>query len=468
MPLFRTSLLFACLGMSGMAQSTQAPNTPAAVEAEARALLETLVGFRTVAGTDQVARMADDLTQRFRAAGFDAADIERVGDAQAPGLIVRFRGPANGTQAPVLFLAHMDVVDALPGEWASDPWVLTEKDGALYGRGVIDNKFGVLTIAQAFLRLKREGFVPDRDLVLAFSGDEETQMHSTQALAERLRGAAFAVNSDAGGGYRGANGKATYGYQAAEKTYATFTLNARGKGGHSSRPGTENTIYTLAGALQAIAAHRFPLRWNAITLESFGALLPTLPQAMATPLQAFIASPGRATAEAIIQVDPGFASELATTCVATMLRAGMVENALPTEATATVNCRVFPGETVADTQATLARLAGKQIDVALVEGTGVEGPTSSMPPEMRAALDAVLAVRAPGTSVSPYMEAGATDGVRFRRAGINTIGMGPQFATETSNYNFHGIDERLPLSEFREGLDHYYLFIKALAGPGQR
>ncbi len=433
------------------------------VRSDARAMMEKLVSYQTVAGKGTVSEMAQYLAQQLKSAGFTDGDIEIVPAAGSAAMIVRYRAAPGSAKNPVLFLAHMDVVDAKAGEWKSDPWQLTEKDGALYGRGAVDNKFGVLSLTQAFMRLKREGFVPDRDLILAFSGDEETGMATTKVLAERLKGADFAINSDAGGGYRAPNGAATYAYQAAEKTYATFEITARNKGGHSSRPRSDNAIYDLSRSLTRVSDHQFPVRWNDVTIESFRAWLPTMDGKAKVAMAAFLHRPSEARARALLKQDPEFVGELTTTCVATMLRGGIVENALPTEATATVNCRIFPGETVAGVQSALGRLAGGKAEVKLVKSLG-ESSISAMPDDARAALDAVLAVRAPGASVSPYMEAGATDGLQFRRAGIPTIGIGPIIGSPDSNWNFHGIDERLPLSEFKDGLDHYYLFIKALAG----
>lgn len=462
---FAAAALIAALGAPAHAGKESATGAKAhPVASEARAMLARLVSFRSVAGSPGLFAMADYLAGEFRRAGFEERDIEFVRAGGSVGLIVRYRPRGPSRRAPVLFLSHMDVVDAKATEWASDPWQLTERQGALYGRGAVDNKYGLVTQALAFIRLKREGFSPARELILAFSGDEETEMATTQALAERLRGAAFAINSDAGGGYRGGNGKAAYSIQAGEKTYATFELTVRNDGGHSSRPRPDNAIYELARVLPRIEQHIFPARWNKVTLDSFRALLPTLPAEVATPLAAFIANPSEGRARAVAAAEAGLAPELRTTCVATMLRAGSAENALATEATATVNCRIFPGETVADTRAILERVAAQPGLEVRTLGEPKEGPVSDVPPDASAALAAVLAVRAPAAAVSPYLEVGATDGLHFRRAGIPTVGMGPLFAGEDSNYNYHGIDERLPLAEFEEGLDHYFVMMRAVAG----
>ena len=449
-------------GVPAPAMST----TPPAVAQEARTMLERLVSFRSVAGHAGVLPMAQYLRDQFIEAGFSAPDIELVRTHDDVAMLVRYRPASATVKAPVIFLAHMDVVDARREDWKTDPWTLTEKDGFLYGRGAVDNKFGVLTLAQAFMRLKREGFVPDRELVLALSGDEETGMRTTRVLADRLKGAAFAVNSDAGGGYLGSNGKATYSIQAAEKTYATFELTTQNEGGHSSSPRADNAIYELAAALQKFAAYRFPVKWNAVSLDGFAALAPTVEGELGKAMLQFAQHPGDAAALAVLEKEAGIDRDLRTTCVATMLKAGTAENVLASAATATLNCRIFPGETIADVQSTLARVAGNPALQIKVLGEPVESPVSEVPVEARRALDAVLAVRAPGASVSTYMEAGGTDGLWFRRAGIPTIAMGPLFSTDDSNYAFHGNNERLPLAEFNGGLDHFYRFIQALAGAG--
>ena len=434
------------------------------VQAEARAMLEKMVSFETTADGGGTPAMAAWLRDGFVAAGFAPGDIEIVPVGNTVGMLVHYRPAAGTTTPPVVFLAHMDVVTVQRDDWASDPWVLTERDGALYGRGVVDNKYGVLTVAQAFMRLKREGFVPDRELVAAFTGDEETGMKTTALLAERLQGAAYALNADAGGGFINDDGSTYYVYQAAEKTYATFELTVKNPGGHSSIPRTDNAIYQLADALRRLAPHRFPVKWNDISLSSLASQVDSFPPEIGEAIVQFVEVPGDPAAVAVLETDPVVNRELRTTCVATMLRAGTAENALPASATATVNCRIFPGETIAETQAELQRVVADPAIAFKVLDDPVESPASELPEEALAALKAVIARRAPGAPVAPYQEAGGTDGLHFRRAGIPTIGVGGLFASPESDYGFHGNDERLPLAEFAAGLDHFHGLISALAG----
>ena len=430
-----------------------------AVQTEAREMFAKIISYPSVAGSPAVGQLTQYLAGEFRKAGYAAQDIQIIDSDGHPGLIVTLRGKSK--KPPILFLSHMDVVGAKAEQWVSDPYILTERDGALHGRGTVDNKYGLLAQAQAFIRLKREGFVPNRDLVLVFSGDEEVDGVSARALAQRLKGAAYALNSDAGGGSRGEDGSLSYAVQVGEKTNASFELTTRNPGGHSSRPRPDNAVYELARALTKLEAHRFPAHWNPVLLQGLQAQLPSLQDPMKSAVAAFVAAPSQQTADAIAAVDPAAFPELRTTCVATMLRGGIAENALANDATATVNCRIFPGETVAETRATLARVAADDKLEIKPLGNPLESPLSEIPPEVRTALAKQLP---PGTRITPYIEAGATDGLYFRSAGIPTVGVGPLIETEGSNYNYHGIDERVPISEFNEGLDHYYRLAKALAG----
>ncbi|MDB5469501.1 MAG: peptidase M20:Peptidase [Caulobacter sp.] len=435
------------------------------VKAEARTLFSKIIGFQTQEGRGQVPALARYLIGELKTAGFKDSEMEIVPLGETAGLIVRYPGKPGSAKPPVIFMAHMDVVAASKEDWGGrDPYVLTEEDGTFFGRGVVDNKYGVLGITQSFMRLRREGFVPDRELILAFTGDEETTGKTAVVLAARLKGAAYAINSDAGGGFRGGgNEKASYALQVAEKTYATYELTAHNTGGHSSAPRPDNAIYDLAAALQKIAAYKFEARWNPVTLESFRLTAPSLEGELGKAMARFAANPH--DKGAIAELDKSWVTnELRTTCVATMLRGGHAENALPVAATATINCRIFPGQTIAEVQATLLKVAGNDKLEIKTTGEPIESDVSIPPDELRVALARVLAVRSPGVVAVPYMEAGATDGLYYRSAGIPALGAGGLFMSQGVDYNIHGNNERLPVAQFDDGLDHFYLLIKALAG----
>jgi acetylornithine deacetylase/succinyl-diaminopimelate desuccinylase-like protein len=334
-----TRLAVALLGLfAGWSlPAVAAKETPTQVRVDARAMFERLVAFRSSEGLGQVPAVAQYLAEQFRAAGFPEEDIHVLPTGETASLVVRYRGTGRGGK-PILLLAHMDVVTAKPEDWERDPFKLTEENGYFFGRGTSDIKSEIALISTTFLRLKAEGFVPSRDLVIAFSGDEETNMLSTRELAGKYRAltdAEFALNGDGGGGvFDEDTGKArVYAVQGAEKSFASYDLTARNPGGHSSQPRPDNAIYDLADALKALQAYQFPVMWNDWTIGSFKAAAPVTPGALGQALAKFAAEPGNAEAAAVISKHPTMVGRVRTTCVATMLKGGHADNALPQSAT---------------------------------------------------------------------------------------------------------------------------------------
>lgn len=441
--------------------------TSAALRAQARQMFSDVIAIKTEAGRGQVPVLAKYLADRFLAAGFPAEDVTIVPVEDTAVLVVRYRGNGRGGR-PIALLAHMDVVTAKPEDWQRDPFTLVEENGFFFGRGTVDIKSEVVLISTTLLRLKAEKFVPSRDLIIAFSGDEETRMASTKVLADPqrglLRGAEFALNGDGGGGTLDeTTGLPTiYRVQGAEKSYASYTLTARNPGGHSSQPRADNAIYELADALQKLRAYQFPVQWNDWTLGSLAAAAKVTPGAMGAAMAKFVAEPGNAQAAAVLAADPSNVGRTRTTCVATMLQGGHADNALPQSATATVNCRIFPGTSFESVRDTLQGVVGPQVEVKVV-GT----PFSSGPSPMRKdIMDAVTkAVRAanPGAAIVPDQAAYATDGAVFRGAGIPTYGVSSIFIKDSDEYA-HGLNERLPVQAFYAGLEHWHVLLTTLTG----
>ncbi len=469
-----TSASVACvtlLACAANADGTKAADpdvtTPASVRAEAREIFQTLIAFKTVEGGGQVPVMARYLAGRFQAGGFAAEDIEIIPHGETASLVVRYRG-ADRAAKPIVFLAHMDVVEANPADWQRDPFTLVEENGYFYGRGTEDVKPEVALLTTTFLRLKAEGFVPSRDLVIAFSGDEETQMETAGDLAVRLKGAEFALNSDGGQGVlNDITGKPeVYYLQGAEKYYASFDLTTHNPGGHSSQPRADNAIYELADALEALKAYQFPVMWNDWTTGSFRESAKVTPGPLGEAMAQFAADPHDTAAADVLSANPQQVGKVRTTCVATLLKGGHAENALPQSATATVNCRVFPGVPVDDVQATLQRLAGGKVEVTQV-GTARPSDPSPMRPDVVAAVTAAVHADYPGVPIVPEMAAYATDGSRFRAAGIPTYGVSSLFIKGSDDFS-HGLNERIPVASFYAGLEYWHVLAKMLAGePGQ-
>ena len=431
-----------------------------------------IIGFRTARGHQQVDDMVAYLTKRLSDTGFAQEDL-MVTDYDSDGkptqgLIVRYRGDGSSGDKPIVMLAHMDVVDALPEDWDRDPFTLTEEDGYFFGRGTMDNKYGVANLVGTFIRLKDEGWTPNRDLYLAFSGDEETGMVSTRAQAKWIAenvDPAFVLNSDAGGTALDDEFKPlAMRVQAAEKTFATFELTVTNPGGHSSRPRSDNAIYELSAALLKLADHKFAVHATPLTRSYFAALGQSVPGELGDAMRAFAENPEDPAAVATLQSNPETVGTLGTTCVATMLRAGHAENALPQSATATVNCRIFPGIGVEKTQAELARVIGNDNVSFKLMAEVTESPVSVLRDDVRAAVAKSLAARyGKDIPIIPYMESGGTDGMHYRTLGYDTVAISGG-ASRSQDMYAHGLNERASVDAFYSGLDHWTIILKELAG----
>jgi acetylornithine deacetylase/succinyl-diaminopimelate desuccinylase-like protein len=455
---------------ASIAATAAASEAPQRVRDDAREMFAKVIGFQTSIGLDQVPAMAAWLADRFRAGGFPASDVHVVPLGDTASLVVRYAGDGSGGR-PVLFLAHMDVVTAKREEWKRDPYTLVEENGYFFGRGTLDIKEDLTQIATNFLRLKSEGYVPRRDLVLVFTGDEETSMDTVQDLVTNHRAlvdAEYALNGDGGGGVLDdETGKPLVHYlQGAEKASVTFELTVHGPGGHSSAPREPNPIYQLADALKAVQGYRFPVMSNEWTLKNFAASAKTTPGPLGEAMGRFAANPADAAAADILAADPQFVGRTRTTCVATQLQGGHASNAQPQTATAIVNCRVFPGMAVETVQATLQRLAGDAVEVK-ARGQTILADASPLRPDVVAAVEGALKAVYPGVPVVPDMAPYATDGATFRAAGIPTYGASGTFIKGSDEFS-HGLDERLPVDSFYKGLDYYYLLMKAVGSPKAR
>jgi len=432
---------------------------------QARQIFERLISFRSAAGHGQIAPMIAYVQQTLRAGGVAEADMAMIPHEGSGALVVRVAGRDAGAR-PILFSAHMDVVDARPEDWQRDPFTLVEENGFFFGRGTGDNKAGVAAMISTILRLREAGQRPRRTLVFAFIGDEETGMATTRLVAAHdwVRNAEFAINTDAGGGLIGDDGRpGAYGIQGAEKAYASFTVTVTNPGGHSSRPRPDNAIYQLAEVLLRVRAIRFPVRTNPITLVSLRAQAMTLPPAQRQMLLRFVDNPADQEALASLMRDPSFGPEVSTTCVATLLEAGHAENALPQRARATVNCRIFPGDTLDEVRARLMEAVADPAILVETTGNPTVSPVSEPREDVTAAITRSIHRRHPGVAITPYLEAGATDGLVYRAAGIPTYASSGIFMRPSDMF-FHGLNERIPVAAFYGAIDHIHDLAEELGG----
>jgi acetylornithine deacetylase/succinyl-diaminopimelate desuccinylase-like protein len=440
---------------------------------KARAMLEHAVNVPTVIGRGRVPELAAYFADQFRQAGWPDADIhvmpyETNGDKTA-ALIVRWRAEGHPKQKPIMLLGHMDVVEAKPEDWkTSDPFIFTEKDGYYYGRGTIDMKDGDVAIVTALLKLKASGFRPKRDIVVFFTGDEETNGIGARLGATKwhdMLDVEYGLNADAGdGGFRKDGTPIGFFFNTAEKTFADYTLTVRNRGGHSSKPRADNAIYQLAGALKKLEAYRFTPQLNETTRAYFTERQKSEKGPLGDAMRAWLKDPSDGKAADFIEADEGEVGLTRTRCVATMLNGGHALNALPQLAQANINCRIMPGVDPDDTLAELKKI----VDDPNVVVTRVDDYKASLTSPLRADVlkaysDAVHA-RWPGVAVIPEMSTGASDARDFRIAGIPVYGTGGAWVVVPDDLRAHGRDERLPVGALDDNVHHFERMVTALAG----
>ena len=441
----------------------------------AREIFKQLIEINTTDSVGNVTTAADAMAVRLLSAGFPAKDVIVAGpNDRKKNLVARLHG--TGRRKPLLFLAHLDVVEARREDWTTDPFQFVEKDGYFYGRGTVDIKDGDAILVANFIRLKKEGFTPDRDLILALTADEEGgTANGVDWLLKHHRDwvdAEYCINLD-GGDFMSQNGKKIYGaIQASEKVYVDFQLEAKNPGGHSSRPSRENAIYQLAAALSKLEKFSFPVELNEITRS----MLEKTAEIEGGPLAADMKAaaqlhPDEAAIRRLSEA-PFYNAILRTTCVATMLSGGHAPNALPQTARANVNCRILPGTDPNKIKQTLVTVIGDpKINVTFVEQHDADGnlippglvPPSPLRPDVMKAVAASAKAIWGKLPILPVMDTGASDGRYLRAAGIPTYGVAGVFL-DLDNRRAHGQDERVRVQDFYDGVAFNRTLLLSLAG----
>lgn len=458
------SIVAALLLTSATAVTAQGPD-PARRGAE-RDLFKKIVEIPTVEGrTAEFKKLTALLKSEFGKAGITNVVIKDHDGTQT--LIARWPAARPSGKKPILLMAHMDVVEAKAADWKNPPFEFREKDGYYLGRGTSDNKADLTGVVLALQELKRSGFQPSRDIIILFTGDEETTMNSVRRASSEWReliDAEYALNVDAGGGEVYKDGRVdSFAIQIAEKTYADYKLTATNRGGHSSAPRPDNAIYALAGALKAIETYRFQPMVNAASRAQFQKLAEQDKGRMGELVRQWLADPQhRERADLVESMLPGYTR---TRCVATMLSGGHAPNALPQRAEATVNCRIFPGVKVEQVRQQLQALSGPDVAVSVVEGsTTPETDPTPLRADIMDAYKAALATRFADAPVVPMMSAGATDGSYIRNIGIPVYGIGGVWGIIGEPQGAHGLDERVLIEGFHGQVPIMADLIRRLAG----
>jgi acetylornithine deacetylase/succinyl-diaminopimelate desuccinylase-like protein len=442
----------------------------------ARDIFQQLIDINTTHSNGSTTVAAEAMAKRLRDAGFPASDIVVMGpDPRHGNMVLRYRG--TGAHQPILLIGHLDVVEARRSDWTTDPFHFVEKDGYFYGRGTQDMKSDDAIWVADFIRLKREGYKPDRDLILALTADEEGgNANGVDWLIKNHRdliNAEYVLNSD-GGGVDTVNGKPLFvSMDGSEKLYGDYQLKVTNPGGHSSLPVPDNAIYHLTDALSSLEKYKFPFELNAVTHSYFERMATIEHGQRAADMKAILQTPPDQAAIARLSEDTVFNATMRTTCVATRLDAGHANNALPQTAMANVNCRILPGHSREKVRQQLVKIfADPKVEVRYVANDGqvmdrapekLGNAPVQLRPDVMQTLDKVAAEMWPGAPVIPTMSTGASDGIYTNAAGLPTYGISGA-AIDMDDVRAHGRDERLGVQSYYNGVQFYYVFLKALTG----
>ncbi|MCI4589029.1 M20/M25/M40 family metallo-hydrolase [Sphingobium sp. BYY-5] len=427
----------------------------------AKDILMRSIAHRTVEGAGQVPGLANYYAGVLKTAGFADGDIVITPMGETATLAATIKG-SDPKLKPLALIGHMDVVAANRADWTRDPFVPVEENGYIFGRGAEDNKYDVAMMVATLAHLKKEGWKPRRTVILLLSGDEETGMVTTRALAMQYRDVELLLNGDGGGGLLNDAGKPVlYQLQAGEKTYADFEIGFTDAGGHSSAPTPDNPIYRLAKAIDRIVAYQFPPMRNELTRASLALSADRMDGEVGQAMRRF-AETGDPAAADLLSSRPEFIGQVRTTCVATMAQAGHALNALPQSAKVSVNCRIFPGVPIADVKAQLVKVIADPTATV----TTLNDPTGSDASPLRAdvvkAVREAVTARAPGVTVMPGMSAGATDSLYFRALGVPSYGVSSLFMKAEDGFA-HGLNERVPVAGIGASLEQWDRVVRALA-----
>jgi acetylornithine deacetylase/succinyl-diaminopimelate desuccinylase-like protein len=435
------------------------------IQKQARDIFRELIEINTTSRFGST-KAAEAMAQRLRVAGFPEADIKVLGaDDQHKNLVFRYHG--KGTLKPVLFICHLDVVEALRQDWSLDPFTFVEKDGYFYGRGTTDIKNDDASLIANIIRLRMEGFIPNRDIIIALTADEEmgnaNGVNWLLTNHRELIDAEFCINPDGGGGDMRFGKPVNMAIQTSEKIYVSYSLEVKNNGGHSSLPVKDNAIYRLASGLSRLAKYDFPVRLNETTRNFFERIADRETGGEKSDILGILKNPSDSAAARRLEASSAYYNAMMrTTCVATMMNAGHAENALPQTATAIINCRMLPDDNSDSVLSVLKSvLADNRIAVTKTYSS-FAAPLSPLRDDVTNAVTEISETMWPGVNVTPLLSTGATDGKFLRIKGIPVYGVSGMFG-DMDDVRAHGKDERIGVNEFYNGVEFMYRFMKALS-----
>ena len=473
-----------CAGLTSIAlvigtlcqSAWSAPQSDQVTQRQAHDIFKELIEINTTDSIGSTTVAAQAMAKRLLDAGFPAADVVVLGPNDRKGnMVARYRGKPGSKLKPMLIIGHLDVVEAKREDWTTDPFQFVEQDGYYYGRGTQDMKVSDAIVVTDFIRMRNEGFVPDRDIILALTADEEGgQSNGVDWLLKNHReliDAEFALNPDSGGVVTDKGKAVTMEFEATEKLYGDFQVLATNPGGHSSLPKPDNAIYHVADALARLERTPFPFELNNVTREYFNQMAGIETGQEAADFRGILATPPDPAAVTRLSQNARFNSTMRTTCVATMLSGGHAPNALPQRAEANVNCRILPGHSQEEVRLELVKLFADpsltvryRSDAGGLSDHGSDRAAMSPPPlrsDVMDSLHGVVAKLWPGVPVIPIMETGASDSIYTMIAGIPSYGI-CGVAIDRNDVRMHGKDERVLVDSYYKGVEFYYEFLEKL------
>jgi acetylornithine deacetylase/succinyl-diaminopimelate desuccinylase-like protein len=469
-------IVLICAALGGQTAWSAAPQSDAVTRETAHDIFKQLIEINTTDSIGSTTVAAQAMAKRLLDAGFPEADVVVIGPNDRKGnMVARYRGRAGSKLRPLLIIGHLDVVEARREDWSTDPFKFVEQDGYYYGRGTQDMKEADAIAVTDFIRLRKEGFVPDRDIILALTADEEGgRSNGVDWLLKNHRDlidAEFALNPDSGGVVTDHGKPQTVEFEATEKLYADYQVLATNPGGHSSLPKPDNAIYHVADALGVLEKSPFPFELNTVTREYFSQMAQIETGQTAADMHAILATPPDPAAIQRLSRDARYNSTMRTTCVATMLSGGHAPNALPQRAEANVNCRIFPGHSQEEIRLRLVEMFNDptltvryRSDAGELADHGSDRKAMAPPPLRTDVMESLRKVAGklwPGAPVIPIMETGSSDSIYTMYAGIPSYGING-VAVDRDDVRMHGKDERLKIESYYTGVEFYYQFLKAL------
>ena len=453
-----------CIVLLAASATLQAAANHPLADDQALDLAQRAITLRSVRGPqNQAPQVAALFKSALLAGGFSESDITITPVDDTAYMIVRWPG-SNPKLKALVISGHMDVVEANPADWQRDPFTPVIENGLLFGRGASDMKLDDALAVSALIELKREGFKPKREIILEFSGDEETVMKTSAIIAKQLSNAELVLNVDGGGGLLDKDGKPVYlTWDGAEKMDCDYELTVTNPGGHSSAPREDNAITRLSAALVKIGAYKFKPELNEISRRYFIEAARVEQPEIAAAMREFVADPANPHAAAVLRANPSFVGRIGTTCVATLLSGGHALNALPQRASANIDCRIFPGHPAAEIMAELQRVvADPAVQFKDVTVGSVATDPSPIRQDLASAVTKAIRLGYPNVAVFPSMSSGASDSMWFRHEKVPSYGVSPLFI-KASDHFAHGLNERVPVANISPSITYLLSLVTDLS-----